>query len=65
MHYFISGCDNEGIKKIKEVEDENNLLLIAYQESDYGYKTLSEEEIKKISELEKDLGVRVIALKKK
>ncbi len=64
MHYFISGCDEKGIEKIKKVEEENNLLLIAYRESQYEYKALSQEELKKISELEKELGVRIIALKK-
>lgn len=65
IHYFISGCDDKGIEKIKKVERENNLVLIAYQESDYDYKALSEEELKKIFELEKELGVKILALKKK
>ncbi len=64
MHYFISGCDDKGIEKIKKVERENDLLLIAYRESDYEYKELSQEELKKIAQLEEELGVRIIALKK-
>ncbi len=64
MHYFISGCDDKGIEKIKKVERENDLLLIAYRESDYEYKELSKEELEKISQLEEELGVRIIALKK-
>ncbi|GLI54855.1 hypothetical protein PM10SUCC1_03700 [Propionigenium maris DSM 9537] len=64
MHYFISGCDDKGIEKIKKVEKENDLLLIAYRESDYEYKELSQEELKKIAQLEEELGVRIIALKK-
>ena|GEM_PF-2429743 len=65
IHYFISGCGDKGIEKIKKVERENNLVLIAYQESDYDYKALSEEELKKVFELEKELGVKILALKKK
>ena len=65
MHYFISGCDEKGIEKIKKMEEDSNLLLIAYKESQYDYDKLSDEEVKKISELEKELGVRILALKKK
>ncbi len=64
MHYFISGCDDKGIEKIKKVERENDLLLIAYRESDYEYKELTKEELEKIAQLEEELGVRIIALKK-
>ncbi len=64
MHYFISGCDDKGIEKIKKVERENDLLLIAYRESDYEYKELSKKELEKIAQLEEELGVRIIALKK-
>jgi len=65
MHHFISGCDEKGIEKIKKIEEENNLLLIAYHESHYDYDKLPEEQLQKISALEKELGVRIIALKKK
>jgi len=65
MHYFISGCDEKGIEKIKKVEAEHDLLLIGYQESDFEYDNLPEEQLQKISELEKELGIRILALKKK
>lgn len=65
MHHFISGCDEKGIEKIKKVEEESGLLLVAYRESDYDYDKLPEKDLQKISELEKELGIRIIALKKK
>ena len=65
MHHFISGCDEKGIEKIKKFEEENGLLLVAYRESEYEYDKLPEEQLQKISELEKELGVRIIALSKK
>ncbi|WP_319370556.1 hypothetical protein [uncultured Ilyobacter sp.] len=65
MHYFISGCDEAQIEKIKKVEKENGLLLIAYRGSEYTYECLTDDDLDKIKELEEELGVRFLALKKK
>ncbi|WP_319202303.1 hypothetical protein [uncultured Ilyobacter sp.] len=65
MHYLISGCDEKGIEKIKKLEQENGLLLLAYKESQYDYDNLSEDDLSKVNQLEKELGIKIIALKKK
>lgn len=64
MHYMISGCNDAGIDRIKDLEKENNLLLLAYRESEYDYDQITDADLDKVKSLESELGVKILALKK-
>lgn len=65
MHFLISECDEAGVEKLKKVEEENGLLLLAYKESEYDYDQVTDEDLAKIKAIEDELGVKILALKKK
>ena len=54
-----ASLSNEDTQKLKAVEKEMGVTLLAYEIPTYS--TLNEDDLKKIKDLEKDLGLSLVA----
>jgi hypothetical protein len=61
-HTYANYIDNDGVAEIKALEKETGMLIMAYCTPSVP-ADLSQEQLKRIEELEKKLCVRLVAYK--
>ena len=62
MLYAFSDLDNEGLRKVQNVEKETGLKLLALNAVDVQPATIQDDALKDIQALERDLGMTVVAV---